>query len=105
MCQVQPGQTGGVGFGRRCPPGTVRYTHTFPIRPLTQGGVMNPIWVLAAAAPLAAASPTPAAGPAAADAAPSVRVVQPVQEYFTPVAAPEGGPREYTSLYTHIGTD
>ena len=66
---------------------------------------MKPIWVPAVAALLATAPLTGlAAGPAAssAEAKAPFCAVQPVQEYFTPVA---GDGRDFSSLYTHIGTD
>jgi hypothetical protein len=67
---------------------------------------MKPIWVLAAAALLAAADACPAVDPSApSEAAPPARVVQPVQEYFTPFAAGPGGGHDFNSSYTHIGTD
>ena len=49
-----------------------------------------------------------AAAPATAESLAPARVIvyQPVQEYFTPIAGgPAGDIRDYTSLYTHIGTD
>jgi hypothetical protein len=69
---------------------------------------MKPIWVTAVAA-LCAATTTAchAADPAAPSAVlPPVRIVQPVQEYFTPFGdSPAGDGRDFNSSYTHIGTD
>src|SRR5437764_11691042 len=68
---------------------------------------MKPIWVTAVAALTAATTACHAADPTAPSAVlPPVRIVQPVQEYFTPFAAgPAGDGRDFNSSYTHIGTD
>ncbi|HTK75255.1 MAG TPA: hypothetical protein VL371_08355 [Gemmataceae bacterium] len=77
---------------------------------------MKAIWVPALAALVAAlpvtdcraAGPASAAAPASAESLAPARVIvyQPVQEYFTPIAGgPAGDVRDYTSLYTHVGTD
>jgi hypothetical protein len=68
---------------------------------------MKPIWVPATALIAAASLTSLAADPAPFTKALSpARVVQPIQEYFTPFnACGEGSGRDFTSLYTHIGTD
>jgi len=71
---------------------------------------MKAIWVPVITALLAVLPENAcrAAAPASAESLSNARVIvyQPVQEYFTPVAGgPAGELRDYTSLYTHIGTD
>ena len=71
---------------------------------------MKAIWVPVFTALVAVLPVTDcrAAAPVSAESLAPARVIvyQPVQEYFTPVAGgPAGDLRDYTSLYTHIGTD